>query len=249
MTNGGRDGTSDTSTRAPRPDTATDWVEGEATSVDAAEEAARSDAERRLRYQLSTQLRDRRRVLTGNDTSLVNAPVTSTRAPVRRPFAVTVYLADGDGHHGVQEAVGDLLEAFDFDVVATFPPLRGSWYRDFIALSRRALTSRELGEQLLKVERGIELQLLHKQQAEIDSMQGDAVAKLLTALEHTPDALVQIGSVLLVKVDGVPSVRNLTQVELRHLEHNPRLLTSPATILDALQAAEQLAAELVDQDS
>lgn len=166
----------------------------------------------------------------------------------QRPFAVTVYLAEAEGHQEVQETLGDLLKAFDFEIVDLLPPLRGSWYRDFVAVSRRALTAHELGERLQKVERGIELQLLHKQQAEIDSMQGDAVAKLLTALEHTPDALVQIGSVLLVKVDGVPAVRNLTQVELRYLEHNPTLLKSPATILEALQAVEH-SAELVDQDS
>ena len=109
--------------------------------------------------------------------------------------------------------------------------------------------SRELGERLQKVERGIELHLVHKQQAEIDSMQGDAVAKLLTALEHTPDALVQIGSVLLIKVDGVPAVRNLTQVELRYLERNPRPLRSPATILEALQAVDHPIGQLVDQDT
>jgi hypothetical protein len=165
-----------------------------------------------------------------------------------RPFAVAIYLAEDEGHQEVQEALNHLLTAFDFEVVDSSPPVHGSWYRDFVAVSRRALTSRELGERLHKVERSIELQVLHKHQAEIDSMQGDAVAKLLTALEHTPDALVQIGSVLLLKIDGVPAVRNLTQVELQHLEHNPKLLKSPATILEALQAVDE-PAELVDQDS
>jgi hypothetical protein len=247
MTTGDPDGTSDTSTRSAglEPGPVSEWAEGESAAVDGRarlSETARRNVERELRYQLTTHLRDRRRVLRENDSALPTAPYPALA--IQRPFAVTVYLADDEGHEEVQEALGDLLTAFDFDVVDSFPSLRGSWYRDFIAVSRRALTSHDLGERLQKVERGIELQLLHKQQAEIDSMQGDAVAKLLTALEHTSDALVQIGSVLLVKVDGVPAVRNLTQVELRYLEHNPRLLKSPAAILEALQAVD-----LVDHDS
>jgi hypothetical protein len=256
MTTGGRDGKPDTSTRSAEPDTdpAPEWAERESATVGErtglSEETRWRDIERQLRHRLAAHLRNRRHVLADNAppaTALTTTPYPALA--IQRPFAVTVYLAEDDDHHAVQEALGDLLAAFDFDVVDSLPPLRGSWYRDFIASSRRALTSRELGERLRKVERGIELQLLHKHQAEIDSMQGDAVAKLLTALEHTPDALVQIGSVLLVKVDGVPAVRNLTHVELRHLEDNPRLLTSPATILDALQAVDQPRAELVDQDS
>jgi hypothetical protein len=227
-----------------RPDAPPGWTESEPAAP------SRTDTEQELLHRLAAHLRDRRRVLSEDDAPpLVFAPSTTQNPAVaiQHPFAVTVYLAEDEARQEVQDALNDLLTAFDFEVVDSLPPLRGSWYRDFIVLSRRALTSRELGERLQKVERGIELQLLHKQQAEIDSMQGDAVAKLLTALEHTPDALVQIGSVLLVKVDGVPAVRNLTQVELRYLEHNPKLLKSPGTILEALQAVDQ--PELVDQDS
>lgn len=97
------------------------------------------------------------------------------------------------------------------------------------------MTSTEMAERMEKVERGIELHLLHKKQAEIDSLQGEAVAKLLTALESTPTALIQIGSVLLIKIDGVPAVRNLTQQELIYLEQNPALLRNPAGIFEALQ--------------
>jgi hypothetical protein len=93
----------------------------------------------------------------------------------------------------------------------------------------------ELQDRLRKLERGIELHALHKAQAEVDEKQGSTVAQLLTALEHTPTALIQIGSLLIVKVDGVPAVRNLTQLELRHLEQNPQLLGDPGAVLEALQ--------------
>lgn len=158
---------------------------------------------------------------------------------LHRSIPATIYLSDGGVHAEVQEALKELLEAFDFSMVDALPALQGSWYRTFVARLTMVMNSVELTERMEKVERGIELHLLHKKQAEIDSLQGEAVAKLLTALESTPSALIQIGSVLLVKVDGVPAVRNLTQQELRYLERNPNLLRDPAGIFEALQSAKQ----------
>lgn len=67
------------------------------------------------------------------------------------------------------------------------------------------------------------------------------MARLLDALKDSPNALIQIGSVLLIKVDGVPLVRNLTQVELAFMERNPRLHADPAQCLKALQQAADAA--------
>jgi hypothetical protein len=47
--------------------------------------------------------------------------------------------------------------------------------------------------------------------------------------------MIQVGSVLLMKIDGEVTVRNLTQLELLHLERNPALLRSPAAALYELQ--------------
>lgn len=204
---------------------------------------------RQLKYDLGVHLRDRQRAL-ANGTA--GTPRTSEPLPnraVRRSVPVTIYLADGDEHQAVQQALVDLLNEYDFDVVDSLPPVRGSWYRAFVARTKDAVTSPGLKERARKVERGVELHLLQKQQAEIDSMQGDTVANLLTALAGTSDALIQIGSVLLVKVGGVPAVRNLTQQELIHLERNPQLLKTPHAILEALQDAKTQLPALVDQES
>jgi hypothetical protein len=169
--------------------------------------------------------------------------------PAYRSIPVTIYLSEGLAHREVQRALAGLLAEVDFKIVDFLEPLKGSWFRFLAARTKDAITSSELTDRLHKVERGIELHLLHKRQAEIDSLQGDAVAKLLSALETTPSALIQIGSVLIVKVDGVPAVRNLTQQELIHLQRNPGLLMSPATIFEALQEAVPQIPALVDQES
>jgi hypothetical protein len=83
--------------------------------------------------------------------------------------------------------------------------------------------------------RGIELQALDKEQAKVDNLQADAVAKLLSSLSGTETALIQIGSVLLLKIDGRTVVRNLTQEEMILLRRRSSELDSPALILQALE--------------
>lgn len=70
------------------------------------------------------------------------------------------------------------------------------------------------------------------QRPEFNTAINDAVAKLLTALENTPDAIIQIGSVLLIKIDGVPHVCNLLQLELARMERNLALFRDPAALLE-----------------
>ncbi len=166
----------------------------------------------------------------------------SSRTPrlPSNPLVHTVtYLANGGNHGEVQTALTELLHAYGLELADRDVEVRGSFFQRMRFRFRRFVSSEEVAERLHKIERGFELHLLHKQQAEIDSLQSEAVAKLLMALKDEPAALIQIGSVLLVKVDGVPVVRNLTQQELRFLERNPRLLERPAEILRSLDAAVQ----------
>jgi hypothetical protein len=154
---------------------------------------------------------------------------------MRREVPVAIYLSEGDAHQDVQRLVEDLLDTLDLTVEYRGPEITGSWFRAITAGTRAKVSGTELRERLQKLERGIELYTLHRAQAEVDEKQGSTVAQLLTALEGTPNALIQIGSLLIVKVDGVPAVRNLTQLELRHLEQNPQLLGDPGAVLAALQ--------------
>jgi VWA domain-containing protein len=150
-------------------------------------------------------------------------------------LAVSVYVADDEGYQRVERALEGVLDAFELEITQRYPEIRGSWYRAFIARTKRVFTSEEMKAGLTKLERAIELQTLHRAQAEVDAAQSGAVAELLKALDGTPHAIIQIGSILLIKVDGVPSVRNLTQLELAHLERNPAVFGDPAAALRELQ--------------
>ena len=68
------------------------------------------------------------------------------------------------------------------------------------------------------------MQVLRKTQAEVDSAQAGAMAKLIVALNNNVNAFIQIDPVLLIKVDGVVIVRNLSQRELAFLQRDSHIL-------------------------
>jgi anti-anti-sigma factor len=171
---------------------------------------------------------------------------TVRRSPCRRDAAASdrtwltskIYLASDDNHEAAEAALADVIKAFGLQVNMAFRPVRASWFREFILKARKhGKTAPPVEDQLAKLVRTIEMQALHRPQAEIDAAQGDAVAKLIIALDQTPRAVVQVGSVLLVKVDCNVVVRNLTQLELAHWERNPALFRNPEAALNELQRA------------
>jgi hypothetical protein len=138
----------------------------------------------------------------------------------------------------VSEAVKLVLDAFGFDISDEFAPIIGSWFKKWFAKTVDIATQPEVLERLEKIERAVELKGLGQPQADIDAKQSEAVSCLLKAVENIPNAAVQVGSILLVKItsSNIPQVqvRTLTQRELIHLENNQKLLKSPANILDRL---------------
>ena len=163
------------------------------------------------------------------------------RSPRKVP--VVVYISNEQDAEAVEEAVGQVLESFGMEVVVRKDPVHGSWYRKLTARTKDAVSKPEFQDRLAKMERALDMQVLLRGQAQIDAAQGTTVAQLISSLNNTPNATIQIGSVLLIKIDGVLAIRNLTQVELAHLERHPDLLKSPTVILEELKVA---GATLVD---
>lgn len=146
-----------------------------------------------------------------------------------------IFLANGSRHAAVQSALDGVLADHGIVDPRWEDPVKGSWDRR----GKAKATVEELQRIAIELRRAAELQALDIPQSRVDAAEGDAVAKLLTALSGEPNAVIQIGSILLVKSDGVPAVRNLTQFELAVLQRNPELLTQPSIILLALQDANQ----------
>lgn len=105
------------------------------------------------------------------------------------------------------------------------------------------LTLREVQERLQKAERALELATLHTYQANVDKTQAEAASTLVKALDQTPDAIVQIDSLVLVKMtDGAKArliVRSLSQQELLNVQKSPDLLQDPGAMMKLLSSGVQ----------
>ena len=158
---------------------------------------------------------------------------------------VSIYVDDESAGPDVERAVIELLDQLGLPVVQADPPIRRSWFRRMRARSRLMVDSPEFAELMAKTTRALELRALDQVQAQVDAGQGDAAAKIITALGASKirNAVVQVGSILAVKVEDEITVRTLTQLEMAVLTRQPDLLRNPRGILLALRMeVEQTAA-------
>jgi len=165
--------------------------------------------------------------------------------PLYRILPLRVFLSEGSNE--VREHVIQALELFSetlgFSFADEFPAEEGSWFKGWFTRSKNVLSNQEVTSRLTKGERAIELAVLHKKQAEVDKDQAEAAGTLLKALEKTPNAVCQIGSILVLKQTGGDGskvfTRTMTPLEMTYLEKNQHLLKTPDSILTALQQANE----------
>ncbi|GHF95898.1 hypothetical protein GCM10017567_08060 [Amycolatopsis bullii] len=173
----------------------------------------------------------------------------STGGPSAVEFGVQIYLESADGAAEVDESVLGILRELGAEIGYRPPPVLGSWFRRFRVKIETAVTSDQFADLARRVERSLELKAIDAPQAAVDSAQAGAAADLIRSLESQRNALVQIGSLLLVKIDGDLIVRNLTQHELAFIQKNPSSAANAKEILDRLQglSAEEVRTAALDR--
>jgi hypothetical protein len=151
---------------------------------------------------------------------------------------IRIYLADGGNHPAIEAALNELINALHIEIIHKGGPELGSWFRRI----KGKLTSQtpSLDEVVELAVRTVQMKTMLWPQAGIDAAQGDALAKLITALGPERNAVIQIGSILLVKSNGNLMCRNLTQAELAYLDRHPTLIKDPGSILRQLQEASAI---------
>ena len=148
---------------------------------------------------------------------------------------VMIYLARDSGHADTELLIREILEELGYGIEHSFPPILGSWMRSLRGRARKAATSDAAQEIYSEVRRAIELQSLHLPQAKVDEQRGTTAAKLIESLHGQERAVILLGSILLVKDQGMIAVRELNHREMHSLEHRPSLFEDPVKMLSALQ--------------
>jgi hypothetical protein len=152
---------------------------------------------------------------------------------------VSVYSSDDEEPAEVVSALDQLLAALGWALTEDDPPIHGSWFGAFRGRSKREGATDKLSDLAAKLERAGELKYIQAVRAESDEREANAVATLVTALDNLDNAVVRLSSILFVKNAGVLTVLVLTETQIRKLDENPRLLRSPAEILEAMQPVDE----------
>lgn len=165
---------------------------------------------------------------------------------IRRFIPLRVYLAEFQSHQPellVQELKA-ILQSIGFTISDEFDAIKASWFKKMFAGAKEAITHDEVLKRLGTLERAFVLKGIGQPQAEIDERQATGVAKIIESLSGTPNAALQVGSLLILKVthneEASIQVKTLSQRELQILEMNQELLTSPRTIFGELRRLQNV---------
>ena len=121
------------------------------------------------------------------------------------------------------------------------------------ARTKDAITQPAVAQRLEKLERALELKTLDTQQAGVDREEAESAARLIEALKDTPEAVLRIGSLLMIKVTGPTGARiisrTLTTKEMIEIGRQPNLLESPGDLLRFIESRTSESPELLGAES
>jgi hypothetical protein len=177
----------------------------------------------------------------------VRQAYTVTNAVGNMP--VSIYLADEDIHEQVEIAVDQWLATADVSIDTRAKPVIGSWFRRMGASVKKAVGTPAAREALLTGIHMADSRLVQAQDAYVTSTLLQNVGPVLQALQPTRDAVVRAGALLIVKVDWVVQVHQLTAAQQAILDHRPQLAASPKEIITALQLSEPVCQEAALQSA
>src|SRR5262249_40896280 len=117
---------------------------------------------------------------------------SGTSIPIR------LYMADPEHHERVEAALRALAYEFGLEIIYESTPEFHSYWREFFARFRRAgVDSSIVNQHMVELERLMRIQLINDIQPTDLEAEAKAVAQLITALDGTSDALIQLGPVFL----------------------------------------------------
>jgi hypothetical protein len=146
---------------------------------------------------------------------------------------VTIYLSDEGIHQQVEAAIEALLAGAGLQIESRDDPVVSSWFRRMLVRVKNTArpAAREATLGALHV---ADTRLVLAQDAAVTAALLQNLGPVLGALQPTKDAVIRAGALLIVKVDWVVNVFQLTAAQQAVLDHRPQLAWSPSEIITAL---------------
>jgi anti-anti-sigma factor len=158
---------------------------------------------------------------------------------------VSIYLAENDIHEQVETAVERWLSTANASIRTRDEPVIGSWFRRLEAGVKKVRNTPAGREAFLTAQHVADSRVIQSQDAYVTATLLQNVGPVLQALHPTKDAVVRAGALLIVKIDWVVQVHQLTAAQQAILDHQPHLVASPKEIIAALELPDGVAREAV----
>jgi hypothetical protein len=163
-----------------------------------------------------------------------STPPATPNSARHSTLPVTIYLADESSHYQVETAVEALLTIAGLRVVDREDPVLGSWFRRMVAGLKEAIRTPLAREAAMTAAHAADTRLVLAQDAAVTAMLLQNVGPVIASLQSTKDAVIRAGALLIVKVEWVVTVTQLTAAQQLTLDHHPELARSPQEIIEAL---------------
>jgi hypothetical protein len=147
---------------------------------------------------------------------------------------VTIYLSDESIHQQVETALEALLDVAGWQIESRGNPVIGSWFRNMGATVKQVVNSPAGREATLVAAHIADTRLVLAQDAAVTATLMQNLGPVIGALQPTKDAVVRVGALLIVKVNWVVNVFQLTAAQQFLLDHRPQLSCSPDEIIATL---------------
>jgi len=151
---------------------------------------------------------------------------------------------DFDTEGRIRDAIGNFMEAFDFELKGKTEPRYGSFFQRLIFWAKDKINEDELEKKYKEMEEVLKVAKTYKPSAEILEKQAAAAGQLLARIKDIPNAVLRLDRVLIIKItrQGQPSlmIETLSHEIARQMDENPGSLRTPGHALQFLEEHKQL---------
>lgn len=176
-----------------------------------------------------------RSILEQTDDMKQDQPGSDHPTLVAVALPISIYLGDEAVHAQVESAVEEWLTTASVAIDARQEPVIGSWFRRMQATATVALNSEAAQDLALTAVHAADARIVLAQDATITATLLANLGPVIGSLQPTKDAVIRVGALLIVKVDWVVQVIQLTAAQQALLDHRPQLSSDPHQIVAALQ--------------
>jgi hypothetical protein len=161
------------------------------------------------------------------------------------PASIYVSGSAADGLEA-QRLLSELLDLFDLEIFFLHRAEDGSWFRRMFLRAKGLAETEEVSKRLADVENALKLRGIDDLRSQVDERKANAAAALIAAVADQDEAVMRVGSLVVVKRGSQLLVETIDEQSARELEADSTILKRPADAAEFLQmhrARRELASE------